>query len=362
MASDLLHSFVEAYTRETAFYAKVASFAEERCRKTLGENGIPAIVTSRAKRPDRLLEKLKQRHAEKAYATTQEIYDDLFDLAGVRVALYFPGQEYQVVRLIQKAFEIVKIKPMGDSRIQPVDNSKAKISSVEKSVGDLAPGNTLNVVNNLVAQSADDEEEVMPYRDQFPGYRAVHARVKLGTTSLPEDQTPYGTTLIEIQIASLLMHAWSEVNHDLAYKTLNGELSVDELRMLDGINGLVRTGEVLLNQLKASVDARIATQNRPFANMFELGAFVQSYAPYDPSDNKYRLGSLSSLLQVLRHLGIDKPTVLGTHLQEWAKDASNLKRYPLTNSILDHLLAKKPDGPNQAIPFKTPQREAIREV
>ena len=42
------------------------------------------------------------------------------------------------------------------------------------------------------------------------------------------------------------MHAWSEVNHDLGYKPIHGAASHDELRILDGINGIVLTGELFL--------------------------------------------------------------------------------------------------------------------
>ncbi|KAK7432108.1 hypothetical protein QQZ08_001398 [Neonectria magnoliae] len=84
-----------------------------------------------------------------------------------------------------------------------------------------------------------------PYTNEFAGYRATHLRVELGSKD-PSIDIQYTTTMIEIQVASLLMHAWSEVNHDLAYKTLNGTPSDGELRILDGINGLVCTGEVLL--------------------------------------------------------------------------------------------------------------------
>ena len=37
----------------------------------------------------------------------------------------------------------------------------------------------------------------------------------------------------------MLMHAWSEVEHDLVYKPFSGNLSASELAILDEINGLV---------------------------------------------------------------------------------------------------------------------------
>ena len=51
--------------------------------------------------------------------------------------------------------------------------------------------------------------------------------------SLDRSQKKYTTARIEIQVASVLMHAWSEVEHDLVYKPLQGTLSDEELAILD---------------------------------------------------------------------------------------------------------------------------------
>ncbi len=40
------------------------------------------------------------------------------------------------------------------------------------------------------------------------------------------------------------MHAWSEVEHDLTYKPMQGTLSEEELSILDELNGLVLAGEI----------------------------------------------------------------------------------------------------------------------
>ncbi|KAH6871247.1 hypothetical protein B0T10DRAFT_541536 [Thelonectria olida] len=300
MSLTLLSDFVDNY--DLAFYTQVATLAEERCRKVLSESGIPAIITSRAKRPDRLLEKLKNRHKEKNYQTVDDIKKDLVDLSGVRIALYFPSQRREVELLLDQVFANANIKRLA--------------------------GHT--------CESTLTEEEGQ-YRNEFAGYRATHLRLELGADRLSEDQQQYATSKIEIQVASLLMHAWSEVNHDLAYKTLNGALSIEEVRMLDGINGLMRTGEVMLGQLKASMETRIANQTRPFASQFEVGTFVQQYAPHDSANENYRVGSLSWLLYVLQQLKIDNSRALGAALDGWKSDQTNLTKYPIVHSIVGYL-------------------------
>ena len=67
---------------------------------------------------------------------------------------------------------------------------------------------------------------------------------------LNESQRKYGAARIEIQVASLIMHAWSEVEHDLIYKPMQGTLSEEELSILDELNGLVLAGEIALERLQ----------------------------------------------------------------------------------------------------------------
>ncbi|KAH8674236.1 hypothetical protein BX600DRAFT_457240 [Xylariales sp. PMI_506] len=317
--------FIENYERELDFYTRLAALAEDRVRKALAENGILALVTSRAKRPDRLAEKLRQRNREKNYKSVDDIRRDVVDLSGVRVAVYFPSQEPQVVSLIKKLFDIKVVKDMGGNTAHPTAEELARL---------------------------DDTS----YNAQFAGYRATHLRVELGPSTLFDDHRRYGAHVVEIQVASLLMHAWSEVNHDLAYKNLSGRLSDDETRILDGINGLIRTGEVMLSQLKVSMDARISTQKRSFANYFELGAFVQQFAPYDPEDKQYRMGSLSWLLYVAKHLDIDNAQSLGKVLQNWSAEPENLTKFPVVRSILDYIFseAKQPEVDPMSSPFLLP--------
>lgn len=331
MSNDsLLMDFVHKYERDFETYSRIAKIAENECRKALTTGGIPAIITSRAKGPERLLAKLRSRALEKHYKTEDDIREDLVDLVGVRIALYFPNQEESVPGLLWNIFSKPEIK-----RINPGPVTSTELSS------------SLPSQRQQEGQGEESTFVPTPYRAQFAGYRATHVRAKFGESLLVAGMdTHFANCHIEIQVASLLMHAWSEVNHDLAYKTLQGTLSEGEVRMLDGINGLVRTGEVMLNQLKSSTERRIASQKRAFANFFELGAFVQQYAPYISAapgaapGQRYRMGSLSALFEFVRHLKIQSPRDLSDYLERWKRDPANLTRYPIAESIMDYILAE----------------------
>ncbi|KAK7415432.1 hypothetical protein QQX98_005883 [Neonectria punicea] len=323
MADDLINRFVQKYKTEHGFYVTIATLAEDRCRRVLDDLGIRAIVTSRAKDPSRVSAKLKMRMVKKGYQNEDDILNDLIDLAGVRVALYFPSQQLAAVKLLGENFNVRETKQ------HPEIATVQTPASGQSQAGDIEPAGDL-------VSSADT-----PYTNEFAGYRATHLRVELGdkVQDLPIDINVESTTaMIEIQVASLLMHAWSEVNHDLAYKTLNGTPSDGELRILDGINGLVRTGEVLLGQLLTSMVARMAHQKQPFISTLELRAFVQNFVPEDdPDGTKTHMGPLSWLYAVCDQLGIKSPNSLGPHLQRWKKESARPIEYSVVLSILDFI-------------------------
>jgi ppGpp synthetase/RelA/SpoT-type nucleotidyltranferase len=78
--------------------------AAQLLERRLQSAGIRAIVTARAKSPNRLEEKVRQRNSSKHYKLVDDIYHDIVDLAGVRVALYFPGERDQVGKIVTQLF------------------------------------------------------------------------------------------------------------------------------------------------------------------------------------------------------------------------------------------------------------------
>ena len=101
---DLIDDFLDRYVREYDYYDQVAHRAAGILRSSLEPAGVRAIVTSRAKLVSRLAEKCRQRNNKRPYASVDNIHSDIADLAGVRVALYFPGEREQVGGLINRLF------------------------------------------------------------------------------------------------------------------------------------------------------------------------------------------------------------------------------------------------------------------
>ena len=220
----VIEAFLKNYKHEVDFYEEVATTVQEKLDQALQDAGIKAVVSSRAKSPERLRKKLYKRNPEKKYRTFLDIYDDIIDLAGVRVALYMPADRDRVGKIIETLFA-------------PVREPKHFPESSNPEAGD-----TL-------------------------GYIATHYLVTLRPETLRKKELRYADTRIEIQVASVLMHAWAEVTHDLLYKPEKGELTPEEKKTLSNLNTLVQEGERQLENLQSSLEGRTDERLR-----FEIAA------------------------------------------------------------------------------------------
>lgn len=258
----VIDDFIKQYNKEFDYYQKLSQIIASKIEDQLFKRGIKAIVTHRAKRPDRLKDKLKKRFEEKQYKTIDDIYSDIVDLAGIRVSLYFPSERGIIDEVINELFNVVKTKTFPNEAHTP------------------------------------------KYEKRFSGYWATHYRVKLKEESLTKR---YLDTIAEIQVASVLMHAWSEVEHDLVYKPFSGNLSKEELAILDEINGLVLSGEIALERLQSAMSERTKKQNE-IKDKYELTNYLLSSLDKDNS-NKIKLGDtylLNNYLNTIKKLDVNE--------------------------------------------------------
>lgn len=75
------------------------------------------------------------------------------------------------------------------------------------------------------------------------------AKLKFSELSFPEDE------VVEIQITTVVTHAWSQIEHDVIYKNPH-RIAINDtmVRMLDGINGLAINSEIMLDELRRTLD------------------------------------------------------------------------------------------------------------
>ena len=261
---DLINQFIDNYKKKFNYYESVGRLAAGQLEAVLRSSGIRAMVTYRAKNPGRLKSKVLHRNAKRPvpYRNIKEIYEDIADLCGVRVSLYFPGDRLQADQLIRDQFHILESKQFPEQSKPPT------------------------------------------YHKRFSGYWANHYRVYLREELVQPSEKRYCRARIEIQVASVLMHAWSEVEHDLIYKPLQGTLSKEELAILDELNGLVLAGEIALERLQAAGNERIRSKNAVFNNQYELASYLYNYlsSNFRPEDIELRMGNIELLFRLLSSL------------------------------------------------------------
>ena len=298
---DLIDQFIARYRKEYDFYDQAARLAAQLLEQALQSAGIRAIVTSRAKSLTRLEEKVRQRNGSKKYQSVDAIFVDIVDLAGVRVALYFPGERDQAGKIVTQLLGL---------------DSEPK--------------------------SFPDRTKPSAYEKRFSGYGATHYRARLREAALNETQKRYGQALIEIQVASVLMHAWAEVEHDLVYKPRQGALSESEYAILDQINGLVMSGEIALEQLQRAVKQRVAEEHRRFTSHYDLADYLldqvgQLIRTADPDQS---LGRVDTLYKFLDQIETVTPGAIKPYLNALSSD---FERRSLSDQIIDQLLAEEAD-------------------
>lgn len=149
-------------------------------------------ITGRVKEAESLTEKLGR--PGKQY----ESLEDVTDLVGLRIVTFFEDDVDRVAELIAREFELVR------------------------------------------EHCVDRRAVIEP--DRF-GYRSLHyvARLPAARRALFENAA-FGEQVIEIQIRSILQHAWAEIEHDLGYK---GEITIpNEIkRQLSRVAGLLEIAD-----------------------------------------------------------------------------------------------------------------------
>ncbi|HDR7429038.1 MULTISPECIES: GTP pyrophosphokinase [Bacillus] len=160
-------------------YKKQKDLHEEFCKEVQGllktilkQNQINChSIDSRVKEEDSLAAKVEK--GGNKYSTL----NDITDVSGIRVITYFSDDVDKVASIIQNEFEI------------------DETNSVDK--------------------------RIILDPDRF-GYLSLHYVIKLNTvrTSLVEYQR-FKDLKVEVQIRSILQHAWAEIEHDLGYKNKN---------------------------------------------------------------------------------------------------------------------------------------------
>lgn len=240
ISDDTIKKAVQRYHREYDRYLKLSARVADICRSEIVEgNAIRAQVTSRAKSPKNLEGKLRRFAAseKKSMADVDSVFEQIRDLAAVRVATYEQRHEEQIVALICN---------------RVLDHSGSPPASERKDKNRQDPGNF---------------------------YRASHLEVFLKPTDIVGTYANVADVPCEIQVCSMMAHVWNEVEHDLGYKPATGVLSAQERRFLTMLGNSVRVGDDTIQSLFAETERRQREQGGAFTDVYDFVARVRGWFP-----------------------------------------------------------------------------------
>lgn len=159
-------------------------------------------IVSRLKSRESIAEKIERKQGKYSQIT------DITDIAGVRIITYYSEDVDRIAEIIESEFDVDK------------------------------------------ENSIDKRESLEP--DRF-GYCSVHYVVKMSPKRLSlREYKAFKGMKCEIQIRSVLQHAWAEIEHDIGYKS---EITIPKemRRSFSRIAGLLEIADKEFNQIRQAL-------------------------------------------------------------------------------------------------------------
>jgi ppGpp synthetase/RelA/SpoT-type nucleotidyltranferase len=259
ISDDTIKKAIQRYHREYDRYLKLSARVAEICRAEIVEgNAIRAQVTARAKSPKSLEGKLRRfaATAKNSIPDVDAVFDQIRDLAAVRIATYEQRHEDQVVELVCNRF------------------------------------------TDGAGRSPTQERKDKNRHNPSSFYRASHIEVFLTPSDVVGTYTNVVDVPCEVQVCSMMAHVWNEIEHDLGYKPAAGELSQQEKNFLVTLGNSVRAGDGTIASLFAETERRQKEQGGSFVDVYDFVARLRGWFP--GVDFGRNAGALFESLQPIR--------------------------------------------------------------
>lgn len=216
---------VGRYNREFDRFKKLSEIVYQICLDLVQSKlTIRATVQRRTKTLKSFQDKLIKNQV---YKTVDDVFENISDLAGVRIITYMVSDREKIVEEIAKVF-----KGKGPERKPKVERK--------------------------------DRIEIGRH------YRATHCLVCLPDEYLDDANSNLRNTVCEIQVCTLLAHVFNEIEHDLLYKPLNGKISSEEHELLDQLGLITKSGDLTIKRLLEATDERLKHVKGEFGDVHEF--------------------------------------------------------------------------------------------
>lgn len=193
------HKLTEDYKKNIEIYESCKSKTEGLIRELISQNGINYHkIEARIKDPNKLNEKIDRKNGK--YSTLAEITD----IVGIRIITYFEDEVDKIASIIESEFQIDKENSIDKRQIEA---------------------------------------------DRF-GYKSLHFVAALNDQRKRlTEYKRFKDIKIEIQIRSILQHAWAEIEHDIGYK---GEYAIPDAfkRSFYRVAALLETADIEFVKIK----------------------------------------------------------------------------------------------------------------
>lgn len=219
-------SAVAQYLPRQAFWRDLASVVKRIVMESLDRKGIKVqSVEARPKDAASLSKKAAQpSEADPSRPKYSDPLAQITDLAGVRVITYFPGTLADIDQLLQEEFDVVERSDKGAELVE---------------------------------------------EDKF-GYQSVHYLVKIARqrVALPE-YARFADSTTEVQVRTILQHAWAEIEHDIQYKSAS-VIPSEIRRRFTSLAGMLEIADREFQEIQ-DADRALAAQARARVKGGELG-------------------------------------------------------------------------------------------
>jgi ppGpp synthetase/RelA/SpoT-type nucleotidyltranferase len=190
---------VSAYLERRSFFDDLASVVSRIVDESLKRRGIKVhSVQARAKDPTSFGKKAAlPSDADPTRPKYQRPLQEITDLAGARVITYFPGTLAEIDGVLADEFQVVE---------------------------------------------RSDKGAVLIAEDRF-GYQSIHYLVKMtAQRSLLPEYARFADAIAEVQVRTILQHAWAEIEHDIQYKSAS-VIPAEIRRRFIALSGMLEIGD-----------------------------------------------------------------------------------------------------------------------
>lgn len=240
--------YSKRFKDNTDKYEKLGINISQALELLLKENNIPYLsITYRVKNHDSFMEKIERKKYNNPF-------EEIEDICGVRIICYYQSDIERIKKVIIQEFEIT---------------------------------------NN------ENKEEKLDY-DQF-GYRSSHFIIKIKKEWF---NTPNYRGLndlkAELQVRTILMHAWAEIEHKLAYKS-ESQIPQEFRRKFSRISAKLEESDEQFEEIKNQIESKKhkLIESAKLSNQFDETEFnldtLQAFLDYAFPERKKSLSYSSEL-------------------------------------------------------------------